>query len=253
LRSAPSLRLIYAALNTTRGPLRDVRVRQAINYAVDTRTILVRLMGGRGTRAAGVIPPMLTGYDSARAPYPYDTATARRLLVEAGYPRGIALQLWCSQSEPFPRLAQTIQAYLARVGIRITIVQRDAPSMREAARNGSTDIALKDWFGDYPDGDAFLAPLLSSANVGPGGNVSFYRSAAVDAQISAARVEPHDDARAAHYRSADSTAFHDAPMLFLFFFNELYAVQPWLHDFSVPWIFNGQRWNTATIATPAKH
>jgi ABC-type transport system substrate-binding protein len=248
LHSAPSLRLIYAALNTTRGPLRDVRVRQAINYAVDTRTILARLMGGRGVRAAGVIPPMLAGYDSARAPYPYDTAAARRLLAQAGYPHGLALQLWCSQSEPFPRMAQTIQAYLARVGIRITIVQRDASSMREAARNGSTDIALKDWFGDYPDGEAFLFPLLHSANAGVGGNVSFYHNPAVDALIASAHAEQRDAARAMLYRQADSIAFRDAPMLFLFFFNELYAIQPWIHDFTVPSIFNGQRWTTVSIA-----
>jgi len=251
LHSAPSLRLIYAALNTTRGPLRDARVRQAINYAVDTRTILARLMGGRGVRAAGVIPPSLAGYDAARAAYPYDTARARALLTQAGYPRGLALELWCSQSEPFPRMAQTIQAYLARVGVRVTIVQRDAASMREAARNGKTDIALKDWFADYPDGEAFLFPLLHGSNAGVGGNVSFYRNAIVDSLVTASHAEQNDSVRADLYRRADALAFQDAPMLFLFFFNELYAIQPWLSGFTVPSIFNGQRWTTVTITRPA--
>jgi peptide/nickel transport system substrate-binding protein/oligopeptide transport system substrate-binding protein len=250
LQSAPSLRLIYAAFNTTRGPLRDARVRQAINYAVDTRTILERLMGGRGTRAAGVIPPGLEGYDSARVAYPYDTLRARQLLAQAGYPHGLALELWCSQSEPFPRMAQTIQAYLARVGIRITLVQRDASSMREAARKGNADIALKDWYGDYPDGEAFLYPLLHSSNAGVGGNVSFYHNAAFDALVDASHAEQDAERRAQLYRSADSLAFQDAPMLYLFFFNELYAIQPWLRGFTVPSIFNGQRWTTAFIARP---
>lgn len=129
-------------------------------------------------------------------------------------------------------------------GIRVKIVQRDAPSMREAARKGETDLALKDWYADYPDAENFLYPLLHSANKGVGGNVSFYANAEFDRIVSASRREQNDTTRAALYRQADSLAFGDAPMLFLFFYNELFAVQPWVHGFEVPVIFNGQRWTT---------
>jgi peptide/nickel transport system substrate-binding protein/oligopeptide transport system substrate-binding protein len=250
LHSAPSLRLIYGAINTTRGPLRDARVRQAINLAVDRGMILKRLMGGRGTLAGGVIPPSLDGYDPSLAAYPYDSARAIRLLREAGYPNGIDIELWTSQSEQFPRIAQTIQAYLARVGIRVKLVQRDASSMREAARNGKTDIALKDWYADYPDAENFLYPLLHSANRGVGGNVSFFSNARFDSVVSAARREPDDQKRFALYRTADSIAHDEAPMLFMFFYTELYAVQPWLKGFTVPSIFTGERWTEARIELP---
>ncbi len=252
LQSAPSLRLIYAAMNTTHGPLRDVRVRRAINYAIDTRVILRRLMGGRGTVAAGVIPPSLAGFDSTRAPYPYDPAKARALLAEAGYPNGVDVELWSSQSEQFPRIAQTIQAYLARANIRVKLVQRDASSMREAARKGNTDIALKDWYADYPDAENFLYPLLHSANAGVGGNVSFYHNATFDSVVSASRREQDPAKRAALYRQADSIAFEDAPMIFLFFYKEVDAVQPWIKGYVVPSIFNGQRWTTVSIKHEAK-
>jgi ABC-type transport system substrate-binding protein len=252
LQSAPSLRLIYAGINTTHGPLRDVRVRQAINYAIDTRMILKRLMGGRGVVAAGVIPPSLAGYDSTRAPYPYDTAKARALLREAGYPNGIDVELWSGQTEQFPRIAQTIQAYLARVGIRVKLVQRDASSMREAARKGNTDMALKDWYADYPDAENFLYPLLHSANKGVGGNVSFYSNPVFDSIVSRARRTEDDTLRTRLYTQADSIAFHDAPMIFLFFYKEVDAVQPWLKGYQVPSIFTGQRWTDVYIARPAK-
>jgi ABC-type transport system substrate-binding protein len=252
LQSAPSLRLIYGAINTTRGPLRDVRVRQAINLAVDRGMILRRLMGGRGTLAAGVIPPSLDGFNPSLAAYPYDTARAHALLKEAGYPNGIDIELWTSQSEQFPRIAQTIQAYLAQVGIRVKIVQRDASSMREAARNGKTDIALKDWYADYPDAENFLYPLLHSANRGVGGNVSFFSNATFDSVVSKARREPDDKKRFALYREADSLAHEQAPMLFMFFYTELYAVQPWLKGFTVPSIFTGERWTMAHIERPPK-
>ena len=251
LQSAPSLRLIYGAINTTRGPLRDVRVRQAINLAVDRGMILRRLLGGRGTLAAGVIPPSLDGYDPSLAPYPYDSARARALLKDAGYPNGIDIELWTSQSDQFPRIAQTIQAYLARVGVRVKIVQRDASSMREAARNGKTDIALKDWYADYPDAENFLYPLLHTVNRGVGGNVSFFSNATFDSIVTKARREPDDQKRFVLYRQADSLAHAQAPMLFMFFYTELYAVQPWVKGFTVPSIFTGERWTKAYIQRPA--
>ena len=94
LKSAPALQLVYVGINVNRGPLRDRRVRQAINFAIDRSLILKRLMAGRGRPAAGVIPPSLGGADTGRAPYPFDFARARALLAEAGFPNGIDVELW---------------------------------------------------------------------------------------------------------------------------------------------------------------
>jgi len=247
LKSPPPLRLIYAAFNTTRGPLTSASVRQAINYAVDRKKILDQLLAGRGRLAAGVVPPSLPGADTSRAPYPFDPARARQLLASAGHAHDISLELWCGQEPPFPQVAQAIQAYLTAVGIKATIVQRDNNSLRDAARNGKTDIVLKDWYADYIDAENFLYPLLASANVGQGGNVSFYSNPAFDKLITSARAEPSDVIRNKQYRQADSIAFVDAPMLFLVFYNELYAVQPWLKGFQPPVIFNAQRWTDVEI------
>jgi len=250
LQSAPALILYYVAINTTRGPLTDVRVRQAINHAVDTRTILQRMMGGRGYLAPGVIPPILDGADTTRARFGYDPAKAKELLAAAGHPNGIDIELWHSQDATIARLSQTVQGYLNAAGIRTKLVQRDASSAREAARKGETDMTLKTWYADYPDADSFLYPLLYSGSKGPGGNVSFYASRAFDRLVLASRREQEDAKRAALYRSADSLAYNDAPMVPLFFYNDLYGVQPWIRDFKVPTIFNGQRWIDVKIAGP---
>ncbi|HEX6058291.1 MAG TPA: hypothetical protein VFZ11_04680, partial [Gemmatimonadaceae bacterium] len=131
--------------------------------------------------------------------------------------------------------------YLSQVGIRAELVQRDAPSVREASRKGEVDMHVKDWFADYPDAENFLYPLLHSANAGVGGNVSFYSNAAYDALVARSRREQRDAERVALYRQADSLQFADAPMVYLFFYNTLFAVQPWIEGFEVPVIFNGQR------------
>src|SRR5207302_11167892 len=197
-------------INTTRGPLADVLVRQAINYAIDVQRIIERLVGGRGTRAPGVIPPSLAGYDSARHPYPFDQARAKALLAEAGHPDGIDVELWCPTDPLFVRMCETIQAYLGAVGIRVKIVQREATATRAAARKGETDMILKDWYADYPDAENFLFPLLHSANKGSGGNISFFQNPEFDRTVDAARHELDEAKRNALYRAADSIAQQQA-------------------------------------------
>jgi len=209
--------------------------------------LLAQLLAGRGRVAAGVIPPSLEGADTARTAVAYDSAAARALLTEAGFANGVDLELWCSQTAPFPRLAQSIQAYLAAANIRVKIVQRDASAMRAAARAGQTDLVLKDWYADYPDAENFLYPLLHSANTGAGGNVSFFSDKAFDALVDASRREPDAARRAALYRQADSLGYAQMGLVPLFFYNELYAVQPWVQGFEVPVIFNGQRWTGVSL------
>jgi len=248
LTSAPALRFWYVAINNTRGPLKDPRVRKALNYAIDVPTTLSQVMAGRGAVANGVIPPILGGYDPNRKAYGYDVAKAKQLLAAAGFPNGIDVELWAATTDQSPRLSQTIQANLAQAGIRAKIVQRDASSMREAARKGQTDLALKEWWADYPDAENFLYPLLHSRNKGVGGNVSFYSNPKFDALVNQAHQEQDEAKRNSLYSQADQVQFDDAPMIYLFFYKDMYAVQPWLKGFTVPAVFNGQRWTDVTIS-----
>jgi ABC-type transport system substrate-binding protein len=77
--------------------------------------------------------------------------------------------------------------------------------------------------------------------------VSFYADPRYDSLVSAARVEADSARRVALYREADALAFADAPMAFLFFYNDLYALQPWIRGFEAPVIFTGERWKDAAI------
>jgi peptide/nickel transport system substrate-binding protein len=251
LQRKPALRVIYVALNNRRGPLRDPRVRRAINHAVNVPEILRTVWNGRGIAAHGAIPPALGGGDTTRPGYAYDTATARRLLQGAGYPNGFAIQLWRSGTNvELGRVAQAVQAQLAAVGIRAEVVARDASSMREAARNGQTDMALLDWWADYPDGDNFLYPLFHSASFGPGGNYSFYADPVTDSLIAVARRTTDDAAREALYRRIDGRVYEAAPWLYLWFPVDLWAQHPSITGWEIPVIFNGQRWTTVRRVTP---
>lgn len=241
------LRVVYVALNTRRGPLRDVRVRQALNYAVDIDAILQTVIGGRGVRAAGAIPPGLDGYDSTRAPYPHDPARARRMLAEAGYPAGVSLTLWRSARPVYARVAQAIQADLAAIGVPVTIVERDASAARLAARNGETDLFLTDWYGDYPDAENFLFPLFWSGNAGSGGNLAFLADTALDREILAARATPDSADKVQRSRAIDARIHGLAPWIFGWFPVEVWAMRPDVTGWQIPALFNGQRWQEARV------
>lgn len=249
LKRKPALRAIYVALNNRREPLRDPKVRRALNHAVNVPEILRTVWSGRGVAAAGSIPPALGGSDPGRRPYAYDLATARRLLSEAGVAGGFDVQLWRSGTNvELGRVAQAIQAQLATIGVRVEIVSRDASSMREAVRKGDTDMAVLDWWADYPDADNFLYPLFSSASFGPGGNYSFYDDPVTDSLLLAARRTVDQGARETLYRRIDHRVFEAAPWIYLWFPVDLWAAQPGLEGWDVPVIFNGQRWTKARVA-----
>ncbi|HTH63104.1 MAG TPA: ABC transporter substrate-binding protein [Gemmatimonadales bacterium] len=251
LQEKPALRDVYIALNNRRGALRDARVRQAINYAVNVPQILATVYGGRGIRARGAIPPSLAGGDTTREAYTYDPARAKQLLAAAGLAAGVTLELWrAADNETLGRVAQAVQSDLEQVGIQIEIVARDASSQRAAARAGNADMAILDWWADYPDGDDFLFPLFSSTSFGPGGNYAFYSDAVTDSLLLAARRTQDDAARERLYRAIDERVYRAAPWLYLWFPVDLWAESPRITGWELPVIFNGQRWTGVRRATP---
>jgi peptide/nickel transport system substrate-binding protein/oligopeptide transport system substrate-binding protein len=245
LQRRPVIREYYVAINTTRGPLKDTRVRRALNHAIDVPTLLSTLFMGRGVRAAGSLPPGIAGYDSTRTPYPYDPAAAKRLLKEAGHADGFAVKLWRTQRAELARLAQSIQQNLAEVGIRAEIVERDASSAREAVRHGEADLFLTDWWADYPDPENFNYPLFHSRNKGPGGNYAFLADPVLDSMIIRARATTDSTENVRLAREIDARVFQLAPWIFLWFPVDVWAMQPEVKGWQVPLVFTGQRWMQA--------
>lgn len=243
----PAIRDVYIAINTTRGPLKDVRVRQALNYAVDMPTILATVIGGRGIQAAGSLPPGIVGYDSTRVPYAHDPARARQLLAEAGYAKGFPLKLWRTAREQYARIAQAVQQQLGEVGITVEIVERDASSARAAARNGETDLFLTDWYADYPDPENFNYPLFYSGSKGAGGNYAYFSNPTIDSMILRARTTLDEQEKARLAREIDQRIFDAAPWIFCYFPVDWWARRPEVQGWMIPLIFNGQRWTEAKI------
>ncbi len=247
LRTRPALITYYIALNVTKPKFQDVRVRRALNYAVDVSTIARTIYPGEMIRSHGPIPPGVPGFREDGEPYAYDPDRARALLAEAGaanltfdvYFRSLALN---------QRFLEAVQANLAQVGVTMNLQQRDWTAVRQAMNRGELDAYLLNWYADYPDGENFLYPLFYSGMAGGGSNASHYRSQAFDDLVLEARRTLDDDGRVAMYRRADSLIQADAPWVFTVHPVDADLVQPWVEGYEIAPVFYENKWLGVSLA-----
>ena len=212
-----SLNVGYLALNTVRKPFDDVRVRRAINMAIDKRSIVEAVYQGGGVVAKNPIPPTLWSYNGDVTDYPFDRAAAQRLLADAGYPEGFETDLWYMPvSRPYnpngKRVAEMIQADLGRIGIRLKLVTDEWSQYRTRLQAGEPSMSLYGWTADNADPDNFLDMLLgcTSARVG-GNNIARWCLPAYDALVTKAKVLSEREDRTRLYREAQVIAKSEAP------------------------------------------
>lgn len=211
-----SLNVGYLAMNMDKPPFDDLRVRLAINHAINKIEIVEHLYQGLGIPAKGPIPPTLWSYDDSIEDYAYDPELAKRLLADAGYPDGFETTLWAL---PVPRpyipdgaaLAEIIQAELRNIGIEASIVTDDWGSYLERTENGEHDMAMLGWSAGG-DPDNFFYYLLSKTTAQkPALNIAFYRSDEMQAVLERARTSVFRDERIQLYQQAQAIFHRDVP------------------------------------------
>lgn len=185
LEKQPQVSTIYIAINTTAKPFDQLKVRQALNYAIDKQHIL-QLLNGRGTVANQILPPLMPGYDKSYTGYDYNPDKAKALLADAGFPNGFETSIECISVDPQPKLCESFQQDLAKIGIKLTINTLAAPNVIDDAGNGKTPLTWSGglgWIQDYPDPDDFYGPILGCGSNTPGGwNWSRYCNETIDKQ-----------------------------------------------------------------------
>jgi len=125
----PSLYYVWVGMNTDNEVLKDKRVRQAVQYAIDVPSTLEAGYMGAAEPSTGIIPPGLIGHrDKTLIPPEADIEKARQLLAEAGYPDGLDLNIAVANDATNMTMAQVIQATLAQAGIRLEVTPHDSGS-----------------------------------------------------------------------------------------------------------------------------
>ncbi|MBX5464248.1 MAG: ABC transporter substrate-binding protein [Clostridia bacterium] len=187
---APQVSTIYVAINTRMKPFTDVRVRQALNMAIDKERI-VKLLAGQGTVANQILPPLMPGYDPSYKGYPYDPQQAKRLLAEAGYPDGFSTTMECLDVDPQPKLCQSIQADLAQIGVKVDLKTLEASTIiADAGTPNKVPLVWSGglaWIQDYPDPSDFYGPILGCSSAVQGGwNWAWYCNPQLEQQANQA-------------------------------------------------------------------
>nr|WP_181701493.1 ABC transporter substrate-binding protein [Chthonobacter albigriseus] len=202
----------YITLNVKVKPLDDVKVRQALNHAINKERI-TRIVNGRATPANQPLPPLMPGYDKSYTGYAYDVEKAKALLAEAGLADGFETVLYASSTDPNPRIAQAIQQDLAAIGVKAEIkALANANVIAAGGTEGEAPMIWSGgmaWIADFPDPSNFYGPILGCAGATTGGwNWSWYCNKDIDARAIAAD-SMSDPAKAEERAKAWGSIFTD--------------------------------------------
>jgi len=237
----PALNIAYLAMNCSKKPFDDVRVRQAVAYAIDKKVIVEALYGGIGQVAKNPIPPGMPGYNNDIEDYPCDPQKARGLLAAAGYPNGFETDFWyMSNSRPYiinpKEVALLIQSDLRKVGIRAKAETIEWGAYLDYVGKGKHSMALLGWSADIADADNFFGPLLSIPASQPphAQNIAFYRSEPLQKIIEEARAATNQYRRVELYRDACRIVHDDAPWVPLVHTSQVVLVRSNVHGIKVP-------------------
>jgi len=203
-------------------PFTNKSVRQAINYAIDKKSIVENLYKGTAIVAKNGMPPFMLGYNDQIVDYPYNKTKAIELLTEAGYSNGFDTTLWVMPvSRPYmfdpSKIGEAIQSYLADVNIDVNIYQIDWSTYLEKTQAGEHPMCLLGWTGDNGDPDNFMNVLYgeNQCTLGTAGNVAFYNNTQLQNLLSEALQTYDTTDRAQLYKDAQVILHEDAPFVYL--------------------------------------
>lgn len=203
-------------------PLTKKKVRQAINMAIDKKSIVRDLYMGTASVAKNGMPPFMLGYNDDVQDWPYDPDRAKKLLTEAGYPNGFEVTLYVMPvSRPYmfdpPKIGEAVQSYLAAVGIKVNFYQVDWATYLQETQYGKHQMCFLGWTGDNGDPDNFMNVLYgpNATSIGTAGNYGFYNDMKAQEYLTAALKTFDEDERAEYYKKVQAMIHESANWVYI--------------------------------------
>ncbi len=227
LEKNPNIKLVkqeglnvgWLAFNNERKPFDNVLVRRAIRHAINTEGIVKSVYEGLGKVAVNPIPPTMWSYNTDLKGYDYNPQKAKALLKEAGLADGFETNIWAMPvARPYNpngrKVAEAMQADLAKVGIKVKIISFDWGTYLKKSSNGEHDMVLIGWTGDNGDPDNFLNVLLSkhAAATKPAQNRAFWKNDEFTALTDEAKITANVAKRTELYKKAQLVFEREAPV-----------------------------------------
>ena len=227
----PLLATLFLWLDVREGPLSNLKVRQAINLAINREKINATIRHNRQVQARGILPLGMPGYNPELSDYEYNPDRARQLLAEAGYPGGEGLpplQLWSSVQSPMAIAEnQAIKGDLERIGMTLDLRHAKSWShfLQEILGQQPNSMYRYAWFADFPDPDNFLFMLFNSQS---NRNFANYHNPQVDLLLDQAQSENDYLHRLELYRQAETFIIADVPTVNLVHNSFEHLFQPYV-------------------------
>ena len=229
-RSPQDFDVFYVGLNVNEPPFDDVKVRQALNYAIDLDSIAENLLDGRVSPARGVIPPGFPSYTENLRGYTYNPDLARELMAESGYGDALAAgdfpRITLSISGSFgaavpPYLEVMLEQWRQELGIQVDIQQTEWATFLQDVTERKYQMFSLGWVADYPDPENFLDLLFRT---GSQNNNTNYSNPEVDRLLAEAATELNRERRFTIYNQVEQMILDDAPWVWTWFSGEGYAL-----------------------------
>jgi len=208
----------YLAFNMEKPTFQNKLVRQAISHAINVQGIVDSVYEGLGKVANNPIPPTMWSYNKNLKGYAYDVQKAKDLLKKAGFENGFETNIWAMPvARPYNpngrKVAEAMQADLAKVGIKAKIVSYDWGTYLKKSSMGEHDMVLLGWTGDNGDPDNFLNVLLSkhAAMEKPAQNRAFWKNEEFTALVDQGKITTDPAERTALYEKAQLIFEEEAP------------------------------------------
>jgi peptide/nickel transport system substrate-binding protein len=216
-------RTFFVAFNNAKPPFNDVRVRRALNHALDKNAIIQRILANTATPLRGVMSPDAFAFNPDLPEYKYDLDRAKALLAEAGVAPGTEMVI--DTIGALREIAEAIAALLSRTGLRVRAQVWEGavigPTWVNAERRRDRDMYLTSWGNGSLDPSDIMLPTLRT---GGRGNHSGFSNAEVDRLLDAAETEVDPEKRKAGYLRAQQIVSEQAPWIFLWLPQDLYGV-----------------------------
>ena len=233
----PRVGTTYFTLNFNIEPFGDVKVRKAVQMAIDRQAILDALYGGRGQVEQGIFPHGLIGFNPDQTVINYDPEAAKALLAEAGYADGFTMELAAdsSASDTVTMALEIIKEQLAEVGITAEIKNYDQSTWLETRKSGELGSFMSTWTADYNDPDNFIYTFFGNEEKTKIRSIN-YPDTAVMERVTAARTMVNEDERLAEYNALEEKLIHeDAAWVPMYSRLHLFATSKRVQGFKPSW------------------
>ncbi|MBM6689830.1 glutathione ABC transporter substrate-binding protein [Fusobacterium mortiferum] len=233
LLTKPSISYSYIGMNMTKAPLNDIRVRKAINYAIDKQAIIDVILNGNGKIATSPIAPGVFGFTDKTKNYEYNVEKAKELMKEAGYENGFTTSILVFSGEANTQTAEIVQAYLKEIGIDLKIEIVEVSAYWDMTERGVHNLFLGSWGVVTGDADYGLYAMYHSSAKGGAGNRDFYENEKVDELLDKAKTEIDPETRKKLYEEAQILIVNDAPDVMLYNRNLTVGAQKYIKGLGI--------------------